>query len=110
LDQADEKLLDLDKLHEIMSPPDFDESPSNKKSSGNTSRRSERAKKSNNDAITVINCHQCKKIESTLNILTCGNENCRESYCLKCIKNYYVKNIFLFYFIKNININFSLKE
>lgn len=50
--------------------------------------------------ISIINCHQCKKIDITTNILTCANENCRESYCLNCTKKY-VEIIFLL--IININ-------
>lgn len=89
-----EKVLDIDKLHEIMEPPSDVEEIYKKKSPlsdhHSSLRRSERPKKALTGSITVINCHQCKKIDSTFNTLTCGNEMCRESFCFKCLRNYYV--------------------
>ena len=45
--------------------------------------------------VNAVNCHQCKKIEITKNIITCSNESCRESYCFACIQKYCVFNKFL---------------
>jgi hypothetical protein len=52
-------------------------------------RKSERSRKAI-ETISVINCHECKKIETTVNILTCGEELCRESFCIRCVKKYFV--------------------
>ena len=52
-------------------------------------RRSKREKKSAND-VSLINCHQCKKIYILKNTYTCGNEECCESFCFSCLKKYYV--------------------
>lgn len=59
-------------------------------------RKSERSRKVIENIVNVINCHQCKKLDTISNILTCGNEQCRESFCLKCIKKYYVSIFYLY--------------
>ena len=37
-----------------------------------------------------INCHQCSKIDESKNMVICSKEDCKESFCLKCIKKFYV--------------------
>ena len=54
-------------------------------------RKSQRMRKIFIEAdINAINCHQCKKIEITNNIITCGNNSCRESFCYNCLQKYFV--------------------
>jgi hypothetical protein len=108
-----ENILDLDKLYEsIELPPELKEflsrdlevpeaqvngnvlsenilTPSNQ-------RKSHRTKKTQ-DGVKVINCHQCKRIDSTTNVLTCGSEECRESYCIRCIRKYFVRLLLIYY-------------
>lgn len=38
-----------------------------------------------------LNCHQCHQIRPLSQLLTCLNSDCRESYCLDCVKKYYLK-------------------
>jgi hypothetical protein len=54
-------------------------------------RKSQRMLNRNTEIeLNVINCHQCKKIEVTKNILTCGNDECRDSFCYGCVQKYFV--------------------
>ncbi len=48
--------------------------------------------------IQLINCHACKTVDSALNMITCCRLDCRESFCINCIKKNYIKfnsNFFL---------------
>ena len=52
---------------------------------------------SNQIMLTVINCHQCRKLDVTTNILTCCNDKCRESYCMQCCKKYVRKFVLILF-------------
>ncbi len=54
----------------------------------NVTRRSQRERKLPD--IELINCHQCKMIDNLNNAYTCSNNDCHESYCMLCLKQYYV--------------------
>lgn len=54
-------------------------------------RKRTREPRMNEDIMKVINCHQCKKVDTSINMLTCANSNCRESFCFDCVKGYYSK-------------------
>jgi len=87
--------LDLDDLHKIVSPPsELNDTEYNKKSNekqNKSNRKSERAKKDKNNLFQFINCHQCKKIDNSMNMLVCTNSDCRESFCYNCVKKYFPK-------------------
>lgn len=93
--------LDLDLLHKNVSlPSELYQSDDNMKirnikmivgQKGKVSRKSERVlKKEKNNLFQFINCHQCKKIDNSVNMTTCSNDSCRESYCFNCLKKYFV--------------------
>ena len=50
----------------------------------------------NTNNFIMINCHQCQKVKNIEQMLTCSNNNCRESYCFNCIRMFYVSVEFLF--------------
>ena len=54
-------------------------------------RRAHRETKVNESNINLINCHSCKTVDSALNMITCSRLECRESFCINCIKKTYVK-------------------
>lgn len=43
------------------------------------------------DQDTLINCHHCHRIRAINEVLICKNDSCRESYCLQCVKKYYMR-------------------
>ena len=54
-------------------------------------RKSQRTKRHYEDnTLDVINCHQCRVLDTANNTLTCSNFQCRESFCFSCIKKYRV--------------------
>jgi len=54
-------------------------------------RRPHRESKVNESNINLINCHCCKTVDSAVNMITCSKVECRESFCINCIKKTYVK-------------------
>ncbi len=90
-----DSILDIDQLHSQVTPPKeiFIEVIKPENIYGNIQnsafRKSVRHKKPTpNTIVSIINCHQCKKIDVTTNILTCSNLDCRESFCNNCTKKY----------------------
>ena len=94
-------VLDLDLLHKTVSPPsELYQSDDNSKTSTfvlkigkhrQITRKSDRVqKKEKNNLFQFINCHQCKKIDNSINMVICSHDTCRESYCFNCIKKYFV--------------------
>ena len=53
-----------------------------------------RKKKPNFLNIDYINCHMCKEVKQINKMMTCCNPNCRESYCIRCLKRCYVSLYF----------------
>jgi hypothetical protein len=41
--------------------------------------------------VHLINCHCCKTVDLTVNLITCSLMDCRESFCINCIKKTYLK-------------------
>ena len=45
-----------------------------------------------NEELMFIYCHYCQKLKNLNEIITCSNEDCKESFCSNCIKNIYKTN------------------
>ena len=45
-----------------------------------------------NEELTYIFCHYCQKLKNLNEIITCSNEDCKESFCSDCIKNIFKIN------------------
>lgn len=65
----------------------------------NKRKRSQRLQNLTKLELQLINCHACKTVDSASNMMTCSRNECRESFCINCIKKNYVKFNSNFYLI-----------
>lgn len=99
----DPNILDLNMLYNTVSPPSElnEELPGNfnltldgedSDSQNKKIRKSKRMKKEKTHILQILHCHQCRKSDTSANMLTCTNPICREAYCIQCLKKYFVIN------------------
>jgi hypothetical protein len=59
------------------------------------------------NAYNNINCHQCGAIKPVYLTLTCSDPNCRESYCLNCLKKIKKRGTRYFDVLESVNLEYK---